>query len=228
MVEPSSVIQAPASTTAAQIEPSWLDWLQAGSSTLEAVAVLFAAGIALYGINTWKREHVGKRRIELAEETLTMFYETRIIIKAIRSRYVYGSEGSSRKPVEGETERERHLRDKANVLNERFARHRETLSRLSTARFRFMAVFGTDKAWPFEDFEALMKELIGAAEHLGELLSIHEVGLRPTDFENYEKQVIEARKLFYGSGDETDLFTFRLDKIIADVEEICAPVISKA
>jgi len=38
---------------------------------LQGLAVIGASIAAVLGINAWKREHLGKRRIELAEEVLT-------------------------------------------------------------------------------------------------------------------------------------------------------------
>jgi hypothetical protein len=62
-------------------------------STLETVAKFFGYAssilvllLAVYGVDSWRREHPGKRRIELAEDTLALFYEAVDAIRHIRHR----------------------------------------------------------------------------------------------------------------------------------------------
>lgn len=44
-----------------------MDWLE----VLTQISIL----VAIYGINAWRREYVGKRQLELAEDSLALFYE---------------------------------------------------------------------------------------------------------------------------------------------------------
>ena len=60
-------------------------WLGVISAVIYALATGFAAGVAIYGIRSWRREFRGKRQIELAEDVLALFYEARDAITAIRS-----------------------------------------------------------------------------------------------------------------------------------------------
>ena len=41
----------------------------------QAVAIISACWAIVSGVGAWKREFVGKRRIELAEEALSCFFE---------------------------------------------------------------------------------------------------------------------------------------------------------
>jgi hypothetical protein len=45
------------------------------------------AGFAVYGLGTWRAQTAGKRKLELAEEALILFYEARDAVKAIRSPF---------------------------------------------------------------------------------------------------------------------------------------------
>ncbi len=60
------------------------------SMTIADAITAFSAAIAaisfVVGISTWRREFVGKRRIELAESVLALFYEAADAIQEIRSR----------------------------------------------------------------------------------------------------------------------------------------------
>jgi hypothetical protein len=43
------------------------------TAIIQALAVAATAIVAVRGINTWSREHFGKKRIDLAEEFLVLF-----------------------------------------------------------------------------------------------------------------------------------------------------------
>ncbi len=45
------------------------------ADVITAVSVAIAALAFVVGVNAWRREFVGKRRIELAENVLALFYE---------------------------------------------------------------------------------------------------------------------------------------------------------
>ena len=51
---------------------------------LQAISVMSACWAVIAGIDAWRREFVGKRRIELAEETFEAFF-------AVRDAIVMGS-----------------------------------------------------------------------------------------------------------------------------------------
>ncbi len=51
-------------------------------SSMSDLGLLF---IAMYGLHSWRREYVYKRRVELAEEILIMFYKMKETISWIRS-----------------------------------------------------------------------------------------------------------------------------------------------
>lgn len=67
----------------------WAEAITAASAAVTAVSVA-------WGISAWRREYVGKRRIELAESVLALFYEAEEAVKAIRSPFAYSGEGKSR------------------------------------------------------------------------------------------------------------------------------------
>ena len=53
-------------------------------SLLRDLSLLIGIWVAIYGIDSWRREHKGKREIELAEDVLALFYEARDAIKYMR------------------------------------------------------------------------------------------------------------------------------------------------
>jgi hypothetical protein len=73
------------------------------------------AGIALAQSWTTERE-AGKRRMDLAEEVLTLFYEARDAIAYIRIHFGHTAEGRTRTREEGETPEMTEARNRAYVF----------------------------------------------------------------------------------------------------------------
>ena len=55
------------------------------SEALKDISILLAAWSVIYGIGAWRREFIGKRKIQLAEDVLALFYEAKDVIFWIRS-----------------------------------------------------------------------------------------------------------------------------------------------
>ena len=47
------------------------------SELAKNISVIIGALTLISGIRAWKREYIGKRKIELAEDTLMFFYQAR-------------------------------------------------------------------------------------------------------------------------------------------------------
>ena len=58
--------------------------------------------MAAYSLDAWRREFMGKRRMELAEEVLALFYQARDVIEQIRSPVRYLGEGQTREAAPDE------------------------------------------------------------------------------------------------------------------------------
>lgn len=69
---------------------------------VESLAITFAAGIAMWGINSWRREFLFRKEYELAEEVLPLFYKAPDLIRGIRNPLRGAEEGQTRKPAENE------------------------------------------------------------------------------------------------------------------------------
>jgi hypothetical protein len=115
---------------------------------------------AIFGINAWRREFRGKRQIELAEETLALFYEARDAITHIRSPGAWATEGQTRKAGAEEIEEEKRLRDIAFVAVERYQKYQELFNKLHAMRYRFMAQFGAENGKPFDDLRAQVNSIL--------------------------------------------------------------------
>jgi len=80
---------------------------------LQTISIVLAAWAVVSGVNAWKREFIGKRRIELVQDVLALFYEAQDAISAIRSPFGFEGEGESREKKEMESPEETKARNRA-------------------------------------------------------------------------------------------------------------------
>jgi hypothetical protein len=190
---------------------------------LRTLSVVVAAMVACYGVIKWRRELLGKKRADLAEETLAMFYEARDVIMAIRSPLGYSEEGHTRKPLPYETPEQKDARDRAFVLIERYQKRQELFQRIGAARYRFMALFGADATKPFEELSQVISEMHIAAYSLMDLWSSRPS--RIADAQRIDEDVRKQEAIFYWSSQ--DVIKARLDTMIAEIERTCRAAIMK-
>ncbi|MBN2020826.1 MAG: hypothetical protein JW749_11455 [Sedimentisphaerales bacterium] len=190
---------------------------------INTVAIIAASGVAIYGINAWKKEFSGKRRIELAEDVLALFYEARDAINSIRSPLVFQGEGSTRKSQDDEAAHEKQARDKAYVFYERFDKRKEVFSKLHSKRYQFMARFGAEKTKPFDDLWQIFIDIKCEADQLAEIWSELPY-CDEEDKKTLKEQKKEQTNILWYCG-RSDPIVPRLEKIILDIEAICKPII---
>lgn len=199
--------------------------LSAWADIAQKVSVILASLFVIYGIDSWRREFVGKRQMELAEEVLALFYQARDIIRAIRSPFGYEGEGTTRKPAPNERPEDKEALDHAYSLIERYNKHVETFSRIHALRYRFMAQMGVEAARPFTDLNKVVNDLILASRRMAHLSTRRAHTLRTeADIEKYDRERREVGAVFY-SGEETDQIAQRVDAIIGDIEQTCRRLI---
>lgn len=191
----------------------------------QSASIILASCIAIYGIDAWRREFVGKRRMELAEEVLSLFYQARDIIEAIRSPFGYGGEGESRKPGPNEAPEHKQSLDRAFVLIERYNRHTEIFSRIHALRYRFMAQFGATASKPFDDLNRLVNELILSAHSKARLSTLPEWSIQPeAAAARHTEQYLEVDRIYYGGGQD-DPISPRVEAIVSSMESTCKAII---
>lgn len=134
---------------------------------LNSISILIGIWVAIYGINSWRREHKGKRRIELAEDTLALFYEAKDVIAYIRQPFSYGGETDGIERADGESDSDYDARKNASVVFKRYNEHLELFNKIHSMRYRFMAHFGKESAQPFEDLHGVIKKNHYSCENAG-------------------------------------------------------------
>lgn len=138
----------------------WAEAITAASAAVTAITVVL-------GVTAWRREFVGRRRIELAEAALALFYEAVDAIKEIRSDFSYSSEGTTRKRSEGESEEEARFLDQAYVVFERYQRREKLFAELRSLKYRMMVIFGEPTGEPFDEINGVVNTILITARRLG-------------------------------------------------------------
>jgi hypothetical protein len=196
-----------------------VDWVSVGEvlkvlgPIATAGAAWFAANVARRGLNRWQAETIGKRKAELAEEVLADFYRVPLIFEWVRSKGGFGGEGETRKAMPGETSDETRYRNAIYVPIERLSKENEFFGQMSARRFRFKALFDTDK--PFADLAAIQNEIIVAARMLI-------ITYRDAPIQEPPQKAEWETTIGWGFA-EKDPIDLRLKDIVAEAERLCRP-----
>ncbi|MGB2863154.1 MAG: hypothetical protein WBC05_07490 [Sedimentisphaerales bacterium] len=200
----------------------WGIWLQ----FMQTIAICLASGVAIYGVESWRREFTGKRRIELAEDVLVLFYEAKDAIKFIRSPLGFIGEGSTRERGEDETPEQTRARNLAYVAIERYEKKREIFGKLGSLRYRFWAQIGRDKAEPFNEIKNVMDDIFGASRRLARRWERRSQISRPTELEALSEEIRRYEAIFW-FGEEDDKIGERVEKAVSQMEDTCSNIIMR-
>ncbi|MCC4285436.1 hypothetical protein LL273_17090 [Marinobacter salarius] len=192
---------------------------------LEQVSILIAIWVAIYGIDAWRREHVGKRQIELAEDTLAMFYEAVDVIRMMRHPVSVSSETEEIKRVEGESEAQFEARKNASVVFHRYNKNQELFNKIHASRYRFMAQIGKTEAEPFNELHGIVNRIIVSARMLARLWPRDHFRTE-AQWEEHRARIEKHEAVFWEGLEEDDPINPKLDELIESIEAVCQPVIS--
>jgi hypothetical protein len=192
------------------------------ADAITAISVAFAAYAVIKGINAWEREFIGKRRIELAETVLALFYEAQDAIRNIRLRVSFAGEGETRKRSESETEAEAEFLDRTYVVFERYQKKEKLFAELRSMKYRVMATFGSDAGEPFDELNQTVNEIFLAAD----ILRTHywqkqeQVGMNKDEFQEHLKETRRYEAVLWSKGNEKDEISLRVQHAVEKIESI--------
>jgi hypothetical protein len=169
------------------------------AEALGLIATSTTIGLAFYGLDSWRREHPGRRKIELAEESLALFYETADALKHIRHPASFGHETKEIIQQEGETAEAFSARKSASIVFVRTARYSELFNKLHAMRYRFMAQIGKDEAKPFDDIRRIVLDVENAASMLARMWP-HRDFRTEAEFEAYRERIEGLENIFGWGG----------------------------
>jgi hypothetical protein len=193
------------------------------------VASVIAAGTVIYGINAWRREYAGKRKLELAEEVLALFYESRDAIRFIRNPFGKAGEGSTRDSAPNETPEEKQINNNAYVAFERYNKRQDLFNKIHSMRYRYMAQFGKDSAKPFDDLNGIVNDILRSASMLPHYWKQqgHRKWENDEEFKKHLDEMHKHEAVFWETSPDKDRITPRLQAVISEIEAQSADVIGK-
>jgi hypothetical protein len=198
-----------------------MDWL----NMLESISIITVSVTAIFGINSWRKEERWKKKYGLAEDVLSLFYESEQVIRIIRSPVGYSGEGKTRTKSAFETQEESAIYDKAHVVFERFERNKEVIDKLQTLKFRFIAVFEKEHGKLFDELTEIINDVFFASREIA--------GIRMGEYGEMElsekgRKLRELQRTIYWSTKlEDDPIEQKVRNLIREVEKICKMIIGE-
>jgi len=198
------------------------------TNILESISIILAAWAVIIGVNAWRREYIGKRRLELAEDVLALFYEARDAISYIRNPSGHVGEGSTRNADPNESPEEKQINDNAYVVFERYNKRQDLFNKLYSMRYRYMARFGKDSAKPFNELNKIVNEIFVSARMLSHYWKQQgrRIWKNDKEFQQHLEEMHKYEAVFWEKGFSEDPVIPRLNTVISDIEAQCNRIIS--
>ena len=191
----------------------------------QAVSVFAACWAIIAGIGAWKREFIGKRQIELAEQVLAKFFEIRDALTYIRNPFMQKDEGETRKRGANETPDQTRLLDLGYVVIERYAKKETVFAEFNTLKYRFMASFGIKTEDIFVETNKTANSIFTSAR----MLATHywprqgRVQMEADESQKHLNEMHRHEGIFSDSGAEDDEIRAKLDAIQTKLDAAVKP-----
>ena len=195
------------------------------ASIAQAVAVISACWAIVSGVGAWKREFIGKRQIELAEQVLAKFFEVRDAISFIRNPFSSNDEGKTRQRGEYETKDEAELLDRGYIVVERFGKRESVFSEFNTLKYKFMASFGSDTESIFIETNKALNSIFISAR----MLSTHywrrqgRVHMEGDEFQRHLDEMHRHEGIFWDIGTDEDEIRSKLGEVQKKLDAVISP-----
>lgn len=187
---------------------------------VQAIAVVAVAIPAFKGLTTWRDQLIGGKKIELAEEALTLAYTLQGVIEWARHPASFGGEGEDRQGRDQEPEARRRLNDSYYSRISRLSEHDEDFARLRLARMRFRAYFGEQGQNELAAFGITRNKISNA---VGMLINRAGGEAYPQDLrERYQNTIWDM-----STEDEPDEIRQEINDAVVEMERICRPILTK-
>lgn len=191
----------------------------------QAVAVISACFAIISGIGAWKREFIGKRQIELAEQLLATFFEIKDAIAFIRSPFASLEEGKSRQRKSSESKDVSDLLDRGYIVVERYAKKENIFVAFNVMKYKFMASFGAETEEIFTETNKITNSIFSAAS----ILATHywqrqgRVQMEQDEFQKHLDEMHKYEGIFWDNWQEDDEIRLKLKLVQERFEAATAP-----
>ncbi len=188
----------------------------------KTIAIISACWAIVSGVGAWKREFIGKRRIEIAEETLATFFEIKDAIIFIRRPFSFVGEGESRVVGEREKPEETELLNRGHIVFERYEKKREVFVKFETLKYRFMAIYGAESEKIFKDTNKTVNSIFGSARQLATRYWQRQgrVEMSKAEFDKHLEKMQMHEDVFWDTWEEGDVIRKQLQAIQDKLDDV--------
>ncbi len=188
----------------------------------QALAIISACWAIISGVGAWKREFIGKRKIELAEETLATFFEIKDAIAFIRNPWSSGNEGTTRQRATHETDAETQLLNRGHIVFERYEAKKDIFVRFNTLKYKFMAVFGTETENIFKETNQTLNSIFSSANMLATYYWQRQgrVQMEPDEFQKHLDEMHKHEGIFWDNYNQDDEIRNQLATTQNELEKV--------
>jgi len=190
----------------------------------QAVAVVSACWAIISGVGAWKREFIGKRQIELAEQVFAKFFEVKDSIAFIRNPFSNSDEGKTRQKGEGELSSESALLDRGYIVVERYSKKESVFADFNTLKYKFMASFGPETEQIFVDTNKALNSIFMSARMLATYYWQRQgrVHMEKDEFQKHLDEMHCHEGIFWDIGSDNDEIRLQLQAIQDKLEKATA------
>lgn len=188
------------------------DTIKMAAVLLQAGAIVVTAVFAVLGLRAWRTQLVGKRKIEIAEETLVLAYKIRNAIAYARLPVHGPHEGLSRPRELADDENFRKLKDSYFVPVERLRAYDEDFARLERQKVLSEVYFGRELLAPLDDLLKVRGSILRAARTL-----LGSADSRPPDPEELA-ELKRCEATIWNYGDFDDETAVLVDEAVTAIE----------
>jgi hypothetical protein len=191
----------------------------------QAGAVVMASWAIVSGVGAWKREFIGKRKIDLAEQVLAKFFEVQDAIAFIRNPFASGTEGQTRQKGAAETPAETELLNRGYIVVERYQHKEQVFAEFNILKYKFMASFGKETESIFTDTNCALNSIFISAR----MLASHywqrqgRVHMESDEFERHLQEMHRHEGIFWDTQSADDEIRTQLKAILDRLEAVTAP-----
>lgn len=183
---------------------------------LESFSIIIGAGVAVWGIKAWRHELIERKKIDLAEELLTGFYEFQDLMLWVRSPFNSG-EGTTRKGSKNESNSEKRIKDTYFAPIEKLNEQRAFLGKLKALKYRSKAYFGEDAVKPFILLNDVRSSVTSSAQML---IICYGDGTNKETLKKWKADIGWVKK-------DDDKIIKKINEAVNQIELICKPYLSK-
>lgn len=188
------------------------EWVSAAASLVVAGAAAIAAWQGVKGLNAWRTEALGRRRMELAEDALSDFYEARNAFHFIRSPYSPVGESKDRPITKDEQPQHKDRIDTYWAHLKRLDEKGELFSRVFAKQYRIMAAFGPESQTLYNELKDIRFEVTLAAQRLIRAVKY------PRDDEKALDRFEKDEEIIWEGSADSDPIEKRLETLMEKVE----------